>query len=304
MNGKQGSSTNSPSTERASCFLCGTSVVHEHCGKCSEVILCGACPHCDPEMYRTAEIEQRKIVCKSCGVRFDPGPTRNEHSSSLTTFKHREGVCSKACLFAVRRARLPEELAKNGVPERYRRCSFDNFDVYARKLTSKVDMLRGIAGSRPDRGVFLFGPVGGGKTHLAVSLAAEWLIRGYEGCFLRAIEFILRCQRAFRNDETPDQIVGDLLDGRFLVLDDLGSGKETEFARQCILHLIDEAYCREKVLVVTSNLGLNELNDLDPRIPSRLAEMCDIFHLDADDYRVRCAVKRQKVMETSTGRVM
>ena len=73
------------------------------------------------------------------------------------------------------------------IPPRYRRCDFDNFQVYPQneKLANAVDAVRRFAESFPDvaKGLCLIGPHGIGKTHLAVAALRAALARGNQGLF-------------------------------------------------------------------------------------------------------------------------
>ena len=105
----------------------------------------------------------------------------------------------------------------------------------------------------------------------------------------------MRCQTAFRDRESAEDIVDALLQGtHFLVLDDAGLEKVTDYARHSLLHLVDECYSRRVVLVITSNVDLQALNQIDERIASRIAEMCDRLRFDEADYRVAISKNRVK----------
>jgi DNA replication protein DnaC len=102
------------------------------------------------------------------------------------------------------------------------------------------------------------------------------------------------------------EIVAEILDRkRFVVVDDVACEKTTEFVRQSLLHLVDEVYTRQKTLIVTSNLSLDQLGEFEPRVASRLAEMCDLYEFTEPDYRVRLAQQRAKLnLERPIGGVM
>jgi len=154
-------------------------------------------------------------------------------------------------------------------------------------------LVKNWANGEQETGLYLFGGVGTGKTHLAVAAMRALIKRGFRGEFVNARSFTLRCQTAFKHKESAREIVDELLHHtHFLVLDDLGSEKSTEYVRQSLLHLVDECYTRDVVLVVTSNSDFEALNRLDERIASRLVEMCDQIKFYEADYRAQIAKNR------------
>jgi DNA replication protein DnaC len=130
-----------------------------------------------------------------------------------------------------------------------------------------------------------------GKTHLAVAAMRLLIKRGFHGPFVNARTFV-RCQTAFKQKESAREIVDEILHRDFLILDDLGSEKATDYVRQSLLYLVDECYSREVALVATSNFGLEALNQLDKRIASRLVEMCDLIKFDETDDRAQISRNR------------
>ena len=76
-----------------------------------------------------------------------------------------------------------------------------------------------------------------------------------------------------------NQIIQNLVDYPLLIIDDLGIERNSEFALEQVYNVIDSRYCKMLPLIVTTNLGLNEMKstDLDTahqRIYSRILEMC------------------------------
>jgi DNA replication protein DnaC len=189
--------------------------------------------------------------------------------------------------------KLSEALELAGVPPRYRSCRFDGFDAHTKSLAEKLALVRRAADEH--RGFLLFGPVGTGKSHLAVSTLAQWFGKfdGLSACFVSAAEFTMRVQMAYGN---PLESVREILDAgkHAVLLDDLGAERSSETTRASLLFLIDQLYGAKIRLIATSNLAPKDLHAFEPRIASRLAQMGPMIELTGEDYRLRLAAKRIK----------
>ena len=87
-----------------------------------------------------------------------------------------------------------------------------------------------------------------------------------------------------------NQIIQNLVDYSLLIIDDLGIERNSEFALEQVYNVIDSRYCKMLPLIVTTNLGLNEMKstDLDTahqRIYSRILEMCVPIYCGGEDKR-------------------
>jgi len=188
------------------------------------------------------------------------------------------------------------EIAKRiewSVPKRYHRCRFSSFDAYTKTLIQKVASIQKLIGDR--RSVFLFGAPGVGKTHLAVSALAEFIKLGADYKFVGCTDYVYTVQDAFGN---PKDIVRELVENDIVLIDDLASEKATESARSSLLFLVDQIYSRRKIAIVTSNESPKQIHAFEPRIASRLSEMCGFVELVADDFRIRTAGQRQKLVQS------
>lgn len=143
--------------------------------------------------------------------------------------------------------------------------------------------------------LFLTGPCGSGKSHLAAIAARAWRgqRRNSEINDVRTVTqmTLSRSMRSCRSAEDEALLVSAYSYCPVLVIDDLGTGKDTEFSTALLYEIIQNRYMdAQGGLIVTSNLGLGALAEKlgDERISSRLAQMCKVFSLAGEeDMRLR-----------------
>jgi DNA replication protein DnaC len=136
----------------------------------------------------------------------------------------------------------------------------------------------------PQQGLFLYGPTGCGKTHLATALVRKQPF----GRVFKPTD-ILRQMRGCESAREEDALIKGLATGP-LVIDDLGVEKITEFAATTLYEIFDRRWMADcGGLIVTSNCGLNGLAAKigDDRIISRIAGMCKVVKIEGRDGRLK-----------------
>jgi DNA replication protein DnaC len=136
--------------------------------------------------------------------------------------------------------------------------------------------------------LYLWGPCGVGKTHLAYAAAR----RCFEETLSAVIVWAPHLSRQVRmKDPEQEQAAMDRLTGaEALILDDLGAGSDTPFNRQLLQELLDARDFHDRGgLIVTSKYSLDALAEKlnEDTIPSRLAGMCRIIQITGQDHRPR-----------------
>ncbi|MDZ4248652.1 MAG: ATP-binding protein [Candidatus Nanopelagicales bacterium] len=133
------------------------------------------------------------------------------------------------------------------------------------------------------RSLFLHGPVGRGKTGLAVGYAWECLRRTE----IRSLKFVdvPDMLAAFRDTynhpshaDTPTEhdLIARYANAGLLVLDDLGAEqvKNSGWVEDRLYQVIGRRHANEMPTVITSNLSLQQLVDrVGERVVERIAEM-------------------------------
>lgn len=151
------------------------------------------------------------------------------------------------------------------------------------------------------RGLTIIGPVGVGKTHLAVGIKKHVEEHGIAFAMINCLNLIIECKRAMRRGSVSslepkkphDEY--DVLDyyARIpnLILDDFGVNKGSEWESECWYFLINTRYVEERATIVTSNQRFAEMEGgfgyYGQRIVSRLKEMNGrAIALISSDYRL------------------
>ena len=159
----------------------------------------------------------------------------------------------------------------------------------ARKYVQKWDEFKA-----EDIGLLLFGNVGTGKSFFAGCIANALLDQGVP-VLMTNFPRILNTLGTLYSDER-NTYISSLNEYDLLIIDDLGSERETDYALEQIYSVIDARYRSRKPLIITTNLSLQEMksyacsNDLRyARIYDRVLEKCQPIAFTGKNYRLRKA---------------
>lgn len=255
-------------------------------------------------MAITAEQAQANLERKreQVGVKVDtPLTSANNMADEMTTILNRvltipaDPVTPETDPEELRKEKIRQEsrdkpepvLTEIGVGRRHVHCSFDTYQGKAKV----VDVCRAFLENPAD--MVLTGAPGTGKTHLAAAILRELVreskIRGKETARFVPVPELLAEIRASYRDDGPDE--RDILDKYsqlpYLVLDDLGAEKSTEWSITTLYLIIDRRYRDMRPTVVTTNLTLDQIaKTLSERISSRLASG-KVIEIKGEDYRMK-----------------
>lgn len=194
-------------------------------------------------------------------------------------------------------ARQANPFDKARVPRRYLNCHFNSYEPSHTTQTQAIRFAMKFTQEFPavDQGLLLLGPVGVGKTHLAVSILKGLTERGGFSCLFYEFGSLLKEIQDSYNSFTQSSELGVLapvLNADVLVLDELGASKPTDWVKDTMAHIINTRYNDQKHTIFTTNYlderqGNEEtLEDrIGIRLRSRLYEMCRTIEIKGSDYR-------------------
>ena len=125
---------------------------------------------------------------------------------------------------------------------------------------------------------------------MAVAITRELLLQERQVVFTSVPRLLFEIWKSFRSssEETEEYYITRYTSYEYLVLDDFGIEKTTEWARQTLDYIIYERDNNLKPMVITSNLSLDEIAEkIDGRISPRLAGMGKVIQFKGSDYRLR-----------------
>jgi DNA replication protein DnaC len=204
------------------------------------------------------------------------------------------------------------------IPPRYEHCELENFAVRKIPGTDQENLslqhakftARKFVDEYPtDFGLLFVGTTGVGKTHLAVAVLRELILRKGVECLFYDFHDLLKAIRDSYNPGTQNTELGVLQpvqDAEVLLLDELAGSNPSDWVKETLHHIINTRYNYKKVTIITTTLLSRDsssrykshmpsgeavpdldytLNQLGVTLRSRLYEMCKLVEMNSDDFR-------------------
>ena len=151
--------------------------------------------------------------------------------------------------------------------------------------------------------LILFGPPGGGKSHLASAIGLALVDKGLRVLFARTSDLVQTLQLA-RRELDLEGALNRLERFDLLILDDIAYVAKDQAETSVLFELISARYER-KSLLITANQPFGEWGKIfqDPAMTlaavDRLVHHATIFEMNVESYRQRVALNRK---QTGAGR--
>ena len=179
--------------------------------------------------------------------------------------------------------------------------TMDSFDFDAVPMISKAQVMAMAAGDSwlaKGANVLMFGPPGGGKSHLAAAIGLALIENGWRVMFTRTTDLVQKLQVARRELQIEAAITKlDKFD--LLILDDLAYVTKDQAETSVLFELISARYERRSIMI-TANQPFGEWNKVfpDPAMTlaavDRLVHHATIFEMNVESYRRRTAMEAKR----------
>ena len=164
-----------------------------------------------------------------------------------------------------RKQKIESILGKSGIKKRYLSRTIDSFSVTAenkRSFEVATDYIKNFREYfTQGKGLYLEGPCGTGKTHLAIAIALAIINTGVPVICKTSIDMLGDIKRCYeRNSEVTEE---DVLEAYktvdLLIIDDLGKEQVTEWSVPVLYSILNERYEALLPTIITTNYNTSAL---------------------------------------------
>ena len=240
---------------------------------------------------RRRKAESAAAVCPLCfGTGLEVVPGKGARRCECRTQDTRSKLLEQA--------RIPRRY-REAAPPRKEACTLQNYYPaqgngsqlkafnYAFRLVREYPAV--------ERGLLLMGPVGIGKTHLAVAILQGLIDKGVPCLFYEFGALLKEIQDSYNavSNTSEMRVLAPVYQAEVLVLDELGASKPTDWVRDTMQQIIGTRYNDRRLTIFTTNYADARRNPADEtledrvgaRLRSRLFEMCKTVQIEGEDYR-------------------
>ena len=151
----------------------------------------------------------------------------------------------------------------------------------------------------------LYGPVGTGKTHMAIAAGMKACMKGYKVRFYTVTELVLKLAEARKNG-TLERLRNDLNSLDLLILDEWGYVPVDRDGSQLLFRVISDSY-ESKSLLLTTNLEFSKWGSIftDDQMTAamidRLVHHGHLILFEGNSYRMEHALMKQTARQPGAG---
>ena len=258
----------------------------------------------NPGMNRTQLEESIQSCCKSLFLTS----AIPELIKSEGTPKQVEYLCTALQKEVIRR----EENRRSRLVKRAHFPTYKAFEGYEYRCVKlppalSKEELEGASFIEKKHNLVLFGPVGTGKTHMAIAVGVNACMKGYKVRFYTVTELVLKLAEARKNG-TLERLRSELNSLDLLILDEWGYVPVDRDGSQLLFRVISDSY-ESKSLLLTTNLEFSKWgsiftdNQMTAAMLDRLVHHGHLILFEGNSYRMEHALMKQTARQPGAGAV-
>jgi len=187
--------------------------------------------------------------------------------------------------------------------------TFDGYEYRCVKLPPALsrEELEDVRFIEEKNNLVLYGPVGIGKTHMAIAAGVSACMKGYKVRFYTVTELVLKLAEARKNG-TLERLRNDLNSLDLLILDEWGYVPVDRDGSQLLFRVISDSY-ESKSLILTTNLEFSKWGSIftDDQMAAamidRLVHHGHLILFEGNSYRMEHALMKQTARQPGAGAV-
>lgn len=190
---------------------------------------------------------------------------------------------SVRCKYCGERREYERLLKASGMGDAFADKVFDNYRVWnketamARATAMRYAMEFEAVEKSDQNSLALLGTVGAGKTMLGCCVLNDLLIRNIGVRYTKYGDMMQKLKQNVMDEVTYNRLLGNYVNARVLFIDDLFKDTRTQADLNHLYKVIDGRYFTRRPMIVTSELTIDQLSDIDLAIGSRIAERCSRY---------------------------
>lgn len=143
----------------------------------------------------------------------------------------------------------------------YKQLNLKNIEIPDNDILGLLAKVNGIAEHKTKKGLYIHGDLGVGKTYMCMALANTLALNGEKVAFIKANFFVNKMRQLIINDQvTYNQILNDIKEVTYLIIDDIGSESVSTYSRDDLLfNILDYRMENKLTTIFTSNLPVEDL---------------------------------------------